>query len=183
MAHDMGVPVAYAYAAGHRDAVERLVVLDVPLNGFGLDEFLVQHKLWHTWLFQVPGLPETLTAGHEREFLSHFYPLYNPQAITEGDIDEYVRCYAQPGAMHAGFEYYRAYPLDERRNREYAQTKLAIPVLALGGELSGGGAPFASFARLATDVRGGVIAGCGHFVPEEQPDALLAQALPFLTGS
>lgn len=180
--HDMGVLIAYAYAAAHRDAVRHLAVLDLPLNGFGLEEFLVRGKVWHPWLFQTPSLPEALTAGREREFISHFYPLNNSAAMTPEDVDEYVRCYAAPGGMHSGFEYYRAFSLNQQRFREYAETKLAVPVLALGGEQSAGGAPFASFAQVATNVQGGIIPNCGHYIAEEQPASLLDHLLPFLAG-
>ncbi len=68
------------------------------------------------------------------EYLSwHLHGLvYNPSAITQEDINEYVSHYSAPGGMRAGFEYYRAFPEDAIQNQNYSQTKLPMPVLALG---------------------------------------------------
>jgi hypothetical protein len=76
-----------------------------------------------------------LTAGKEREYLSWFYATfaYNPEAITEADIDEYVSHYSEPGGMRAGFEYYRAFPITAEQNKEHANVKLPMPVLTLSG--------------------------------------------------
>ena len=80
-----------------------------------------------------------LTAGKEREYLSWFYRYaYNPAAITPADIDEFVSKYSAPGGMRAGFEYYRAFPTTLEQNRDHANVKLQMPVLALGGEYSFG---------------------------------------------
>ena len=67
-------------------------------------------------------LPEALTAGKEKEYLSWFYTpfAYNPYAITQADVDEYVRHYSAPGGMRAGFEYYRAFPITEEQNKVHA---------------------------------------------------------------
>lgn len=97
-------------------------------------------------------------------------------------MDEYVRCYARPGAMSAGFEYYRALPRDKADNQRLLDSgvRLQMPVLALGGaraEARGRGEePLESLRAVASNVRGGAIPECGHFIPEEQP-ALLAERL------
>ena len=81
-------------------------------------------------------LPEMLVAGRERAYLAWMYRsvAYMPTAITEEDIDEYARCYAAPGGMRAGFEYYRALFEDVDQNQASAENKLPMPVLALGAE-------------------------------------------------
>lgn len=179
--HDMGAPVAYTYAAEHRADVRRLVILDVPMNGFGLDEFARKQHVWHIDFFQVPDLPEALITGRERTFI-HWVcsAFYHPAAITEADIAEYVRCYSTPGAIHAGLECYRAFPQDEQQFNAYSQQKLEMPVLAIGGENSGGAFPFSSLTQLAKNVRGEIIKDCGHFIAEEQPEVLTQQLLAFL---
>ena len=112
--------------------------------------------------------------------MSWFYrTAYNPTAITEEDIDEYVRCYAAPGGMRAGFEYYRAFWDDVAHNTENAKTKLTMPVLALGGKYSFGKQTLRSLQTLAENVRGGEIDQCGHWVAEEQPEYLTEQLLTF----
>ena len=113
-----------------------------------------------------------------------FYRSYGhrPDVISDADIAEYLRVYRQPGALRAGFGYYRAIPQDVTDNQAIsAAFKLPMPVLALGGDRSWGRRMevVESLRRMATDVRGGVIENCGHWMPEEQPAALLEQLLAF----
>jgi pimeloyl-ACP methyl ester carboxylesterase len=180
--HDWGGPVAYAYAAAHPDDVRRLVILDVAIPGAELEEALRPRRggIWHIQFHNVHDLPEALIAGRERTYLTWFYrTAYNPGAITEQEIDEYVRCYSAPGALRAGFEYYRAIWDDAEHNKENAKTKLKMPVLALGGERGFGAAGMRSMLTLAENVRGGVIEKCGHWIAEERPDYLIEQLLSF----
>lgn len=181
--HDWGGPVAYAYAAAHPNDVRRLVILDVPIPGAGLEKIPQAARrggLWHVSFHGVRDLPEQLVAGRERMYLSWFYrTAYNPTAITEEDIDEYVRCYSAPGGMRAGFEYYRAIWDDVDHNTENAKTKLTMPVLALGGKYSFGKQTMRSLTALAEDLRGGEIDQCGHWIAEEQPAYLTEQLLRF----
>jgi pimeloyl-ACP methyl ester carboxylesterase len=182
--HDWGGPVAYAYASAHPNEVRRLVILDVPVPGAGLEQIpqaSPKGGLWHISFHGVRDLPEALVAGRERLYLSWFYRLagYNPEAISETDIDEYVRCYSAPGGMRAGFEYYRAFWTDVEHNTENAKTKLTMPVLALGGKHSFGQQTVRSMQKLAENVRGGEVDNCGHWVAEEQPEYLIEQLLAF----
>ena len=91
--------------------------------------------LWWVLFHQTPDVPEALVQGKEMEYLSwHFQNLaYNPAAITQEAINEYVSRYSAPGGMRAGFEHYRAFPQDAIQNQNYSKTKLTMPVLALGG--------------------------------------------------
>jgi len=181
--HDWGGPVAYAYAAAHRQEVRKLVILDVAIPGAGLETGIRFRRggIWHIQFHGVRDLPEALITGRERTYLSYFYrtAAYDPAAISEQDIDEYVRCYAAPGALRAGFEYYRAIWDDAEHNKENAKVKLAMPVLALGGVNGFGAAALRSMQSLADNVRGGVVERCGHWIPEERPDYLGAQLLEF----
>ena len=180
--HDWGGPVAYAYAAAHRQEVRKLVILDVAIPGGGLETGIRFRRggIWHIQFHGVRDLPEALITGRERTYLSYFYrTAYNPTAISEQAIDEYVRCYSAPGALRAGFEYYRAIWDDAEHNQENAKVKLAMPVLALGGVNGFGAAALRSMQSLADNVRGGVIERCGHWIPEERPDYLGAQLLEF----
>ena len=176
--HDIGVLTAYSYAASHPNNVSKLVILDVPpLPPPGFEDCC-----WWFSFHQTPDIPEMLTAGNEREYLSWFYRFaYNPEAITEDDIDRYVASYSAPGGMRAGFEYYRAFPITLEQNREHANVKLPMPVLALGGEYSFGSAALDSMKSLATDVRGGIVPLSGHWIAEEQPDFLIEQLTTFFT--
>jgi pimeloyl-ACP methyl ester carboxylesterase len=181
--HDWGGPTAFALACAHPEAVRTLSIVDVTVPGLGPD--LSQGgKRWHHAFHMTPDLPEALVQGRERVYLSWFYRDFSwvPDAIGPEDVDDYVRCYSQPGALRAGFSYYRAIPVNAARNRALRDSgfRLPMPVLAVGGaraEARGRGAePEASLREIAGDVTGLVVADSGHFVPEEQPQAL-AQAL------
>jgi pimeloyl-ACP methyl ester carboxylesterase len=188
--HDWGGPTAFALAAAHPQAVRRLVILDVVIPGSGGD-FSEGGRRWHHQFHMTPDLPEALTEGREHIYLSWFYRTfaYRPDAITSDDLDEYVRTYRQPGAMRAGFAYYRALLQDIADNKAVlAQDKLAMPVLAIGGAVSyphgrgRGTAPEQSLRQVALDVRGAVVPDCGHFIPEEAPDVLIKHLLDFFAA-
>ena len=182
--HDWGGPTAYAVAAAHPDAVKKLAILDVAIPGDGSRNISQGGKRWHHALHQTLDLPEALITGREDIYLGWFYRNYghHPNVIPEADIAEYLRCYRQPGALRAGFSYYRNIPRDIADNEATAaKFKLPMPVLALGGAGGWGRGMevLESLRRLATDVRGGVIENCGHWMPEEQPEELLRQLLEF----
>ena len=182
--HDWGGPVAFALAAAHPEAIRTLAIIDVTLPGIGPD-ISQGGKRWHHAFHMTPDLPEALVQGRERAYLSWFYDAFSwqPGAFAPADIDEYLRTYSQPGALRAGFAYYRNIPHDVADNRAFvdAGRRLAMPVLAIGGALAEargrGSEPEASLKVVADDVTGAVIADCGHFVPEEQPQALAAHLL------
>ena len=135
---------------------------------------------------QVPDLPEALTYGRERLYLEWFFMAGTDQAnvFSDADIAEYVRTYSQPGAMRAGFNYYRAMSRDVEDNRATLAHgfKLPMPTLGLGGGgLRGRGELVVqSLRRVANRAEGGAIADCGHFIPEEKPQELAEQLREFL---
>jgi pimeloyl-ACP methyl ester carboxylesterase len=184
--HDWGGPTAFALACLQPEAVRTLTIVDVTVPGIGPD--LSQGgKRWHHAFHMTPDLPERLVEGRERDYLAWFYREFSwqPDAIGPEDIDEYVRTYAQPGALRAGFAYYRNIPRNVADNRALHTSgfRLRMPVLAVGGartEARGRAAePEASLREIADDVRGMVVAESGHFVPEEQPEALGQRLLQF----
>lgn len=181
--HDIGVMVAYAYAAAHPGDVKRLVLMDsVPPGAGDWENFTRDPKRWHFGFHQALNLPEALVEGRERIYLNRFWQdlAYNPTAITEADKDEYLRGYAAPGGMRAAFEYYRAMPQDVKDNQEYFKRKLTMPVLAIGGA-QGSGKPAVDIIKtLGTNVRGEVVENCGHWVSEERPEYLNQLLLMFL---
>jgi pimeloyl-ACP methyl ester carboxylesterase len=186
--HDWGGPVAYALAAHHPEAVRKLAIVDVTIPGDGSPDISQGGKRWHHAFHQTPDMPEQLIRGREEIYLGWFYRNYasRPDAIEEEAIREYLRCYTQPGALRAGFDYYRNIPNDIACNAELIRRfKLPMPVLALGGAESWGRRleVLESLRRVALDVRGGMIAQAGHFVPEEQPEALAREFLAFFCDS
>jgi pimeloyl-ACP methyl ester carboxylesterase len=180
--HDWGGPVAYALAAQHRDAVRRMAIFDVPVPGDGTP--VMFSNRWHHGLHWELDFPEALTAGREDVYLGFFYRTWGarPDAISDEAQREYLRTYRQPGAMRAGFNLYRATPQDITDNEAFrAEGKLALPVLVYGGTQGRGrgAAAMESWQRVALDVRGGVVDGCGHWIPEERPEWVVQQLLTF----
>jgi pimeloyl-ACP methyl ester carboxylesterase len=190
VAHDIGAQTAYSYAAAHPNNVTKLVIMEFAFPGFSPPGF--EGIVWWFGFHQTPDIPEALTAGKEREYLSWFYRglAYNPEAITEADIDEFVRKYSAPGGMRAGFEYYRAFPIDAEQNKELSGNKLQIPVLVLGGDIYpavGGNLPgnfaLSSIQSLASNVSGVTVPLSGHWIPEEQPEFVVDQLVNFFGNS
>lgn len=185
--HDIGAMVAFTYAAEYRDYVKKLVLLDVLLPGFGLEELMdvANGGMWHFGFHMVPDLPEALITGREHIYLNHFFKTlaYNPTSIKEEDIAEYVRHYSAPGALRAGFESYRCLLEDGKYNQKYKDQKLDIPVLVYGGETSTGDNFRKSLLSLANHVEGGSIPECGHYIAEEQPEFLINALTKFLSQS
>ena len=186
--HDWGGPVSYALAAAHAQAVTKLAILDVAIPGDGSANISQGGKRWHHAFHQTPDLPEALIAGREALYLGWFYENYGarPDAIAPEAVAEYLRTYSQPGALQAGFNYYRNIPTDIAQNETIvAEFKLPMPVLALGGSEGWGRGTevLESCRRVATNVSGGVIAGAGHWIPEEQPEVLSENLLAFFRQS
>jgi pimeloyl-ACP methyl ester carboxylesterase len=189
VAHDIGGPVAYAYAAEHPSEVKTLVVMDTAIPGFvPPPSWNGELPVWWVPFHQTPDVPEALVQGKETAYLSwHFQNLaYNQAAIAQADINEYVSHYSAPGGMRAGFEHYRAFPQDAIQNQNYSKTKLTMPVLAVGagyiplfgGNLTTSAAEYA-MKILAEDVTGIIVPNSGHYIAEERPDFLVEQLAKF----
>ena len=184
VAHDWGGPVAYSYAAAHPQDIQKMVILDTLLPGFGLEEGanFSPNGIWHPSFHAVRDLPEKLIDGQEDIYLNWFYDhySYNQSAITSEDREEYIKQYSKPGALRAGFEYYRAIFEDAQQNKEYAaKQKLDMPILIIGGEAGVGNLTTASFQKVANNVTGITLPNTGHFIPEERPNFVTKQILEF----
>ena len=182
VSHDIGNMVAYAFAAQFRERVTRWVVMDAPLPGIGpWDELLKMPMLWH-FNFRGPDM-ERLVAGRERIYLDRFYNELsaNPKAIDEATREHYARLYARPGNMHCAFEQFAAFTRDAIDNRLFtAGPKLAMPVLAVGGDKSFGTMQPEVMRVVASDVTSHIIANSGHWLMEEQPEATVAAIKGFV---
>jgi pimeloyl-ACP methyl ester carboxylesterase len=183
VAHDWGAAVAYSYAAAHPEGVNKMIILDIVLPGFGLEEAanFSPNGLWHLSFHAVRDLPEKLIEGKEDTYLNWFYDwTYNQSAITSEAREEYIKQYSKPGALRAGFEYYRAVFEDAKQNKEYAKEKLLdMPILTIGGEAGLGNLTTISFQKVANNVTGITLPNTGHFIPEERPNFLTKQILEF----
>ncbi len=183
--HDVGAWIAYASACSAPAGLERLVLLDAAIPGT-LPEagFPVENatRVFQFFFNAVPELPERLTVGRERVYLDWLFETKTriAGAIGSDDIDEYLRCYRQPERMSAGFNYYRAVPASIAALAD--APPLAMPVLALGAEHGVGKGLAEALAPHCSDLDGGVIAGSGHFIPEEAPNELVERLLAFIAG-
>lgn len=187
--HDIGGMVAYAFAAQNPEAIRHLVLTEFVMPGFGLEELMdvARGGLWHFGFHMQPKIPEMLTAGKEREYLTTIAyegGAYNKNAITKADIDTYLQTYAAPGGMTGGFNHYRTLLEDGRKFRELAQSKLQMPVLVLVGEQSGIGNKLIQGVRqVAANVRDDKIRNSGHWIATERPDYLTKQLLAFFSSN
>ena len=185
-AHDIGAWVAYPYAARHGDEVRRLVLLDANIPGVTLrptvDVGPDNWKNWHFFFHPVPDLPEALLTGRERLYIEWFFhrKTANPAAtFSVADIDEYERVYRMTGNLRGALAYYRAVFEDIRQNQELADVRLRTPILALGGDVGMSPNIFEAMKPLGENVQGGVVANCGHYMPEEQPEVIAERMLAF----
>jgi pimeloyl-ACP methyl ester carboxylesterase len=180
--HDIGLMVAYAYAAQFPQAAERVVLMDAFLPGIGnWKNMWLLRDLWH---FHFYGdVPLALVKGRERIYFEHFWNDFaadRKRSVPEADRRVYARAYAQPGAMRAGFEYFRNFERDAEDFARLGRTRLAMPVSVMSGEKSGGTFLIDQVKLVATDVRGQVIAGSGHWLMEEAPKTVIPALLDFL---
>ena len=185
-AHDIGAWVAYPYAARHPDEVRRLVLLDANIPGVTLkptvDVGPDNWKSWHFFFHPVPDLPEALLTGRERIYIEWFFhrKTANPAAtFSVEDVDEYERVYRMTGNLRGALAYYRAVFEDIRQNRELAHVRLKTPILALGGDVGMSPGIYEAMRPLGENVQGGVIADCGHYMPEEQPEIIAERMRAF----
>ena len=180
--HDIGNMVGYAFAAQYPERVTRFVLIDAPLPGVGpWEEILKNPLLWH-FRFGGPDM-ERLVAGRERIYLDRFWNEFSatPARFSEAAREHYAKLYALPGAMHSGFMQFAAFDQDAIDNREFmVRGKLAMPVLAVGGEKSFGKTMADIMRYAASDVREGVIPDSGHWIMEENPTATIAMVRTFL---
>jgi pimeloyl-ACP methyl ester carboxylesterase len=173
--HDIGLMVAYAYAAQYPDETDHVVLMDAFLPGIGnWKDMWLMRDLWH---FHFYGdVPLALVAGRERTYFEHFWNDFAADAkhsVSEADRQIYAAAYAQPGAMRAGFEYFRNFEQDAEDFQRFAQNKLTMPVRVISGEKSGGVFLIDQVRLVANDVQGKVIPGSGHWLLEEAPEKVI----------
>ena len=193
VAHDVGTWIAHAHAATYPADVRRLVLTESNIPGVttftssGIPSEALNLTSWQFAFNRLNDLPEILVQGREREYLAWIFATksFRPYAIDTAALDEYTRQYSAPGAMRAGFAWYRAnFDADGlAQAKARAAKRLTMPVLALGGSEGVGDALRATVATIGDHVEGGAIsgatAGCGHFLPEECPDEMTEAVLKF----
>lgn len=184
--HDWGGAVAFYFAYDHPEMIERLMILDM-IPGLGRKggtmDLPSARRFWHVFFHGgMPDLAEKLVSANVEGYLRHFYTSttynYSPNVFSPDDIAEYVRVYSLPGALRAGFQYYRAGLQEDLDNLSSCTNKLPMPVLAWGGETFLGNI-VSVWQTVADNVQGGMVERCGHFIAEEKPEFVIQQALEF----
>lgn len=187
--YDLGAGVAYDLAARHPDRVEQLAFMEFGLPGFGYEHEMTAKPDWHpgsNWhlsFFTVPDVAEWAFRGRERELLGWFFGhiAMNPDAVSAADFESYVLNLQRPGALRAGIEYYASVWKDAASNTALAQRRLTMPVLGVGGEASAAGWVAEGLKAVADNVEGFVVPGAGHWLGDENPDAVATALIDFFS--
>jgi pimeloyl-ACP methyl ester carboxylesterase len=184
--HDVGGMIAYAYLRAYPGELARAVIMNTAIPGVApWDDVKSNPHIWHFAFHAVPELPETLVAGREAAYFDFFYDAIagRPGAVAVSAREAYVEAYSRFEALHTGFEWYRAFPKDEGDNGAATGEHITTPVLYLRGERERGDMEeYLRGLRDAgvRDISGAVVAGSGHFAPNENPDAVVALLRDFI---
>jgi pimeloyl-ACP methyl ester carboxylesterase len=180
--HDIGLMVAYAYAAQFPAEVTKLVVMDAFLPGVdGWEAVYNNPGIWH-FRFNGPT-PEALVKGRERTYFEHFWNDFaadKTHSIPEADRVAYTTAYSRPGRMRAGWAYFVSFQQAAKDFAELSQAKLTMPVLSIGGEKANGDVLAHQMKLVASDVTFVVLKNTGHWVMEENPKETMDALVKFL---
>ncbi|MGC1685961.1 MAG: alpha/beta hydrolase [Candidatus Acidiferrales bacterium] len=169
--HDVGLMVAYAYAAQFPSEVTKLILMDAFLPGVpGWEPVYNNPNIWH-FRFNGPT-PEALVQGRERTYFDYFWNDFaadKNHSIPEADREAYAAAYSRPGRMHAGWAYFVSFLQAAKDFAELSETKLTMPVLTIGGDKSLGDALGQQAKLVATNVTIVVLKDTGHWILEERP--------------
>jgi pimeloyl-ACP methyl ester carboxylesterase len=180
--HDIGLMVAYAYAAQFPSEVTKLVVMDAFLPGVaGWEDVYNNPGIWH---FRFNGsTPELLVQGRERTYFEHYWNDFaadKTHSIPEADRKAYTAAYARPGRMRAGWAYFVSFPQAAKDFTELSKTKLPMPVLAVGGEKANGVLLGDQMKLVSNDATVIVLKNTGHWLMEENPKETMDALVKFL---
>jgi len=182
--HDIGLMVAYAYAAQFPSEVNKVVLMDAFLPGVGdWKSVWLMRDLWH---FHFYGeTPLALVKGRERTYFEHFWNDFaadRTHSVPEADRQFYAAAYARDDGMRAGFEYFKNFEQDAKDFAALSTTKLNMPLLVLSGERASGRFLIEQAKLVATNVTGNVVQGSGHWLMEEAPDRVIPALVTFVNA-
>ncbi|GAA0748281.1 alpha/beta fold hydrolase [Ideonella azotifigens] len=180
--HDIGLMVAYAYAAQYPNEVDRIALMDAFLPGVGdWQSVWLLRDLWH---FHFYGkTPLALVEGRERIYFEHFWNDFAADpahSIPEADRVFYAKAYGKPGRMRAGFEVFHAFAQDAVDFAQFAKTPLTMPMLVLTGEKASGQTLITQARLVNTNVEGVIVPNSGHWLMEEATDQVVPKLVAFL---
>ncbi|MEY2545968.1 MAG: hypothetical protein QOG48_1085 [Verrucomicrobiota bacterium] len=180
--HDIGLMVAYAYAAQFPNETEKLAVMDAFLPGVeGWEAIYNAPNVWH---FRFNGeYPEKLVQGRERTYFEYFWNVFaadKTHSIPEPERKAYTAAYARPGRMRAAWAYFASWPQLATELAPLSKTKLTMPVLSIGGEKSLGNELGTQMKLVADNVTVIVLPNTGHWILEERPKETTEALVKFL---
>lgn len=180
--HDIGLMVAYAYAAQFPAETDTLVLMDAFLPGVEGWQAIYNHP--HLWHFRFNGpTPEALVKGRERTYLDDLWNNFaadKTRSLPEADRQAYAAAYARPGRMRAGWEYFVSFQKAAQDFVQFARTKLPMPVLSIGGDKANGEVLGKQVKLVATNARAVTLPNAGHWVMEESRQATSDALVDFL---
>ncbi len=180
--HDIGLMVAYAYAAQFPAETEKIVLMDAFLPGIAGWETAYNHPgIWH-FRFNGPT-PEALVRGRERVYFDHFWNDFaadEKHSLSKADRAAYAAAYARPGRMRAGWGYFVSFGQAAKDFAELSQIKLSMPALAIGGEKAFGEFLGQQLKIVVSDAKVVVLQNTGHWVLEENPKGTTDAIMNFL---
>jgi pimeloyl-ACP methyl ester carboxylesterase len=181
--HDIGLMVAYAYAAQFPSQVKKLALMDALLPGVEPVWSETKAGAWWFGFFAWPSSGQ-IVAGKEREFLTGFWPVvgFVKDAFTKEESEEFIRAYSVPGSTTGSFHWFGAFEQDAADNKIFMKTKLKMPLLAMGGEHFAAHFLVAHSKLVATDVRRSDIKGAGHWIVQENTAQVQKDLLDFFLG-
>lgn len=186
---DIGGQVTYAFLKNFPDRISRAVIMNVAIPGVEpWDAVKSNPYIWHFAFHSIPQLPETLVTGNELQYFSYFYDVLagNGKKMSEAQRKAYAEAYSRPGALKAGFDFYRCFAQDEKDNIALKDDIVSMPILYLrGGD---------EHTNIETYMKGfrenglqnivaKVIENCGHFSAEEQPKKIALAISEFITDT
>jgi pimeloyl-ACP methyl ester carboxylesterase len=171
--HDVGGMVTYSLLKYYPANIRGAVIMDTAIPGIDPWEEVKRNPyIWHFAFFAIPRLPEILSAGKQQPLFDYFYNVlsYDKDGVGNEKRKEYIKAYSEEAAMTAGFDWYRAFPQDEKDNA--AAGTINIPLLYIRGERDSGKLEDYTKGFLkagVADLSSKVIPGSGHFAPDERP--------------
>lgn len=180
--HDIGLMVAYAYAAMYPSETEKLVLMDAFLPGVaGWEPYYNNPNLWH-FRFHGPT-PEALVTGREKTYFAYFWndlAADKNHSLPVADRQAYVAAYSKPGRMRAAWAYFAAWPQTAKDFAEMAKTKLNMPLLAIAGDKASAATLMPQSHLVANNATEVVIKDSGHWIMEEHPKETMDALIRFL---
>jgi pimeloyl-ACP methyl ester carboxylesterase len=178
LSHDLGGPPSVALAYLASDRALALATIETPFFGLSSPGYVDPRvTYWHLGMHMNMDVTRFLIEGREEQYLRHFFRdfAYNPDGMPEEEVQFYVMQMRQPGNLRVCLNHYGYIPQMAEQTKELTRSKLAVPMLAWGGERSFGDHCVNSAKAIAGSAEGGVIEKCGHWVFEERPDFIVGQ--------